>query len=259
MDSIKQASTIALHEHLLLVGTQNGDVVLYTRSDGSSVDFKLISAKHTSSKYISEISFNPLNPSLVAVSSPSNNVTILKIVDLCLETDRILGTHDFQPGNPWVKWSNKNENLLLSCGFDGSIAIWNLSQPKQELTFVKHFDSPMLCAIFSPINEDIVICAGKATSIEMFNYLLTPTENLGKGKHKKKHLGEVQWGTRLDNAALLKKKSKQKQKDNKVDEGNLEMLERLKSIKGDGNEIPTESDSNSNFIAKVNVALKNQA
>lgn len=70
-------------------------------------------------------------------------------------------------GVPSLKWSNEDENKLLSTGFDGTVRVWNA----RSLECISLYQSrgPTFCATFWPSDENFVICSGFNESLYMFD------------------------------------------------------------------------------------------
>ncbi len=70
-------------------------------------------------------------------------------------------------GVPSIKWSNEDENKILSTGFDGTVRIWNT----KTLECISLYQSrgPTFCATFWPKDENFVICSGYSESLYMFD------------------------------------------------------------------------------------------
>ncbi|XP_055379595.1 protein rigor mortis [Condylostylus longicornis] len=203
LENINDASTLSLHGRFLLVGTNSGAIELYCKlQDSSNLKYELISSKSVSSKYISEISWSPIRTTHCVVVSLTNKIWVLSLTnDGKLDIEKTYYLGDNALGNASAKWSNRNENLFLTCGFDGAVRIWDISNSSTEkCIFLKQFNCPMLCGLFSPIDENVIICAGKATSIEMFNMKTEKGSEFSKSmwkRNKDKAFADVQWATKM--------------------------------------------------------------
>ncbi|XP_075165402.1 gem nuclear organelle associated protein rigor mortis [Haematobia irritans] len=196
-------SAISLRNSYLFVGTQNGRLRLYSRKAGEKSQYFQYELKielELSSRYITEISWSPIATNKFAVVSNANNVNILKFKD---ETGTLEMLHKFdikstKAANSCAKWSNRNDNLLLTCGFDGAIRVWDLSAEISSERFIKLYHCPMKCGLFLPTDEDVLLCAGTSTSLELIDMRLEQSdENLAKPKRSNNRtLDNVQWATK---------------------------------------------------------------
>lgn len=182
---------------MLIVGTQSGTIEYYKlKSKDNPEDIELVNKIFVSPKYISDINWSSIQLNRFAVCSYSNKIAVLRITaEDIMEVERFLSVPESTNcKNVCVKFSNRNENMLLSCGSDGGIRIWDLKQsPTKELIYVKWFTSPMNSALFSPIDENVVICCGKSVSIELFDMSKEPSDNILESKVSKTKSLNIQW------------------------------------------------------------------
>ncbi|XP_017146579.1 protein rigor mortis [Drosophila miranda] len=122
------------------------------------------------SRYITDITWNPLESNVFAVVGHEKYFLILEF----LEADRNWRTlHTFTASNPKgsitsLKWSNYQKNLLLTFHIEGKVCMWDTHDPKKPpLTITYH--CPMWCGMLLPSDENIVMCSGKSISLELIN------------------------------------------------------------------------------------------
>lgn len=252
LENITDATAISVRGNFLLVGKQAGNLELYKRISNEPIKYEFLANHLLSTKYISEINWSPIRLTHCAVVSLTNKVWILCLTnDGIFTLERTLTIGDNTSGNASVKWSNRNENILLTCGFDGAVRIWDISNTSDKHIFLKQFNCPMLCGLFSPIEENIVICAGKATSIEMFDMR---TERIGEfsrtvsKRNKDKPLSDVQWATKMISTGGLnstKERRRNKRRSN-VKNHNVSTTEE------------SESKEMTNLLEKLDIKNKNE-
>lgn len=200
---ITNVSAISLKNNYLFVGTQNGRLRLYARkpsSERSHFQYEFKKELEISSRYITEISWSPIATNKFAVISNANSIHIIEFMDETglMEIVRKLEIKSPKAANSCVKWSNRNENLLLTCGFDGAIRVWNLSNESPNESFIKLYHCPMKCGLFLPTDEEVILCAGISTSLEFVDMR---TEKMEESCTKIKRLNprtldNVQWATK---------------------------------------------------------------
>lgn len=215
---INGVSTISQRDQYLLVGTQKGRLQLYERrgSDHLYFEYQLKAELELCSRYISEISWSPIATNIMAVISNGNGIHIIEFNPKTgeLSTKRKLEVKSTKAAHVCVKWSNRNENLLLTCGLDGAIRVWDLSQESDSERFTKLYHCPMTCGLFLPTDEDVVLCAGKSTSLEFIDMrkeIQEEQENKPK-RLNQRTLDNVQWATKATTRVEDKKPNRRSNK-----------------------------------------------
>lgn len=217
------------------MGTQGGNIEYYKMRSKDPEDIELINRILISNKYISDINWSSIQLNRFAVCSFSNKIAILRITaDEVMEMERFLSiSEETNCKNVCIKFSNRNENMLLSCGSDGGVRIWDLKQsPSKELIYVKWFTSPMNSALFSPIDENVIICCGKSTSVELFDMSKEPSDKLTESKvSKTKNLKDIQWAVKALTAEVTgnAKNRRNRKKANGVPKEN-EIVDKLNDL-----------------------------
>ncbi|XP_013115871.2 protein rigor mortis [Stomoxys calcitrans] len=248
---ISMVSALSVRNNFLFAGTQNGRLRLYERkcSDQSfQLDYDLKKELELSSRYITDIVWSPIATNKLAVISNANNIHILKFEDETgsLEIVRKIDIKSGKAGNSCAKWSNRNENLLLTCGFDGAIRVWDLSSEANNESFVKLYHCPMKCGLFLPTDEDVLLCAGTSTSLEFIDMRVEKQdESSNKSKRSNpRTLDNVQWATK----ASTRHESKQGQGEKKQIKG----MDLKPSCCAEQKNCPDQSDpSNCDDVSKM--------
>ncbi|KAM7341864.1 gem nuclear organelle associated protein rigor mortis [Cochliomyia hominivorax] len=213
---INGVACISLRDNYLFVGTQNGQLKLYMRSGTTYFNYKLKITLELAPRYVSDISWSPIATNKLAIVANANNIHILdfnpKTGDLKIE--RKIEISAKKAANGCVKWSNRNENYFLTCGFDGAMRVWDLSNDKNTERFIKTYHCPMSCGMFLPTDEEILVCSGKSTALEFIDMRLEKSEdNTGKSKRSNpRTLDTVQWATK----AITRNDEKSKTIDKKL-------------------------------------------
>ncbi|XP_017461216.1 PREDICTED: protein rigor mortis-like [Rhagoletis zephyria] len=157
-------------------------------------------------RYITEISWSPIASDQVAVVANANNIHILKTIspEGLLTPMRRIEIKNPKAANACVKWSNRSATEFLTCGFDGGIRVWDLNCNTNDEKFLKQFPCPMTCGIFLPTDEQIVMCAGKSTSVELFDMRLEESVVYSASKWKRSNthtLDHVKWALKVPSRA----------------------------------------------------------
>lgn len=197
---IDSVACISLRNNYLFVGTQNGQLRLYVRTGSTYFQYELKTSLELSPRYITDISWSPIATNKFAVVANANNIHILEFNNETadLQITRKIEINSTKAANGCAKWSNRFENYFLTCGFDGAVRIWDLSNDKNPEIFVKTYHCPMTCGLFLPTDEQIIICSGKNTALEFIDMRVEKTEsNTGKSKRPNpRTLDTVQWATK---------------------------------------------------------------
>ncbi|XP_011186322.2 protein rigor mortis [Zeugodacus cucurbitae] len=197
---VKSISTVSIHDGILYVGTQRGHVQVYKRNPNVAYCYSLVQDVPLAPRYITEISWSPIANDHVAVVANANNIHILKAqsTDGVLTPVRRIEIKNPKAANACVKWSNRNANEFLTCGFDGGVRVWDLNSTKNVEKFLKFFPCPMICGLLLPTDEQIVMCAGKSTSVELFDMRLEESEMYSSIKWKRTNtLDQVKWAMKV--------------------------------------------------------------
>lgn len=244
LEYITAASSISVRGRYLFVGTQNGHVEIFKEKEGPKISYELVGSLEICPRYVTDISWSPINTSRFAVASMSKKIRVFNFNEkegtASLARDIIINSSSASNAN--VKWSNLRDNMLLASGFDGAMRVWDLNSQRDDEFFLKQFPCPMTCGMFLPSDENTVMCAGRSTSIEMFNMLLETTQKYSSVKWKKqtmKTLDGVQWATRLpssDGKAKNEKLRKRKEK-SEFPEEVITIEDDIRALKTDGDEV----------------------
>ncbi|KAI8119080.1 Protein rigor mortis [Lucilia cuprina] len=213
---IDSVACVSLRNNYLLVGTQNGQLKLYARTGSTYFHYELKTILDLAPRYISDISWSPIATNKLAVVANANNIHILEFNYETgdLQITRKIEINATKAANGCAKWSNRNENYFLTCGFDGAVRIWDLSNDKNPEHFVKIYHCPMTCGLFLPTDEEVILCSGKSAALEFIDMRVERLEgNTGKSKRANpRTLDTVQWATK----ALTRNDAKSQSVDKKL-------------------------------------------
>lgn len=214
------------------MGTQNGHVQLYARVGNSYFNYELKTTLELAPRYITQMAWSPIATNKLAVVANAHNIHILEFNHETgdLQVKRKLEVKGPKAAHPCVKWSNRNENYFLTCGFDGAIRVWDLSKEKNPEIFVKTYHCPMTCGLFLPTDEEVIICSGKSATLEFIDMRLEKSQS-NSGKSKRTNaltLDTVSWATKVltqtDNKSMANDK-KHNRRLTKTPENNVDILE----------------------------------
>ncbi|XP_023295717.2 protein rigor mortis [Lucilia cuprina] len=213
---IDSVACVSLRNNYLFVGTQNGQLKLYARTGSTYFQYELKTTLDLAPRYISDISWSPIATNKLAVVANANNIHILEFNYETgdLQITRKIEINATKAANGCAKWSNRNENYFLTCGFDGAVRIWDLSNDKNPEHFVKIYHCPMTCGLFLPTDEEVILCSGKSAALEFIDMRVERLEgNTGKSKRANpRTLDTVQWATK----ALTRNDAKSQSVDKKL-------------------------------------------
>ncbi|KAL4709924.1 hypothetical protein ACJJTC_003887 [Scirpophaga incertulas] len=65
-------------------------------------------------------------------------------------------------------WSASNE-LLVTCGLDGALCLWDVSARRRLRTVRDQLGAPLLCCVFQPANNNMVIAGNARGMVEVLN------------------------------------------------------------------------------------------
>lgn len=173
---------------------------MYVRTGTTYFKYELKTTLDLAPRYISDISWSPIATNKLAVVANANNIHILEFNHETgdLQIKRKIEISAKKAANGCVKWSNRNENYFLTCGFEGAIRVWDLANETNPERFVKTYQCPMTCGLFLPTDEEIIICSGKSAALEFIDMRLEKSED-SSGKTKRSNprtLDTVQWATK---------------------------------------------------------------
>lgn len=182
------------------MGTQNGQLKLYVRTGNTYFQYELKTVLELAPRYISHISWSPIATNKMAVVANANSIHILEFNSetAALQVTRKIEINSTKAANGFVKWSNRNENYFLTCGFEGAVRVWDLSKEKNPEHFVKTYHCPMTCGLFMPTDEEIILCSGKSAALELIDMRIEKSES-SSGKTKRSNprtLDNVQWASK---------------------------------------------------------------
>lgn len=220
MNYIERPSSIYVRNSFLFIGTEDGFLQLWGRKSGADLAFANVRQTPLLSRYITEIAFNPLERNQFAVVGHDK---LLYVMEFQEQQSNWSMQHTLTASDPKasitsVKWSNMQAHLLLSFHIEGKVCLWNLKEPKQPpLTITYH--CPMWCGMFLPSDENIIMCSGKALSLELVSIKDALARNEKNICSKMDALLNVKWAskslsqpTAVTSAAQKKRQRREKRK-----------------------------------------------
>lgn len=81
-----------------------------------------------------------------------------------------------------LRWGHGDSKLLVSASFDNTVRVWDTTNGSC-IALYRSVDV-VFCAIFSPIQENIVILTGKGITLSFFDYTKYPVTEGSLAKSK---------------------------------------------------------------------------
>ncbi|XP_039479963.1 protein rigor mortis [Drosophila santomea] len=171
VNCISRPSYLSVRDSFLFVGTDDGLLQLHERDSGMEKSWTpFIRQSALLARYVTDIAWCPLDSNKFAVAGNEKSVFVMEFQP----TERNWKTlHTFtanaeKASITSLKWSHAQKHLLLSFHIEGKVCLWNCNAPeKPPLTITYH--CPMWCGMFLPTNENIIMCSGKALSVELID------------------------------------------------------------------------------------------
>lgn len=209
-----------MRNSFLFIGTEDGFLQLWERKPGADLAFANVRQTPLLPRYITEIAFNPLERNQFAVVGHDKLLYVMEFQEQqrSWSMQHTLRASDPKASITSVKWSNMQAHLLLSFHIEGKVCLWNLNEPKQPpLTITYH--CPMWCGMFLPSDENIIMCSGKALSLELVSIKDALARNEMNICSKMDALLNVKWAsksltqpTTATSAAQKKRQRREKRK-----------------------------------------------
>lgn len=212
-------------QEFLAIGLFDGTIHLTDLSDSSFAPFYTFSC---GPKLIAGFSFSGQQ---LAVACFDHHVIVLTIMSKTQIGIQHLKGHTGGVTN--VNWHPTNQNLLVSCGIDCTVRVWNVQEAKCEA--LAKFERDVFAAIFHPVESDLVLVGGRDFMMTVFNYKEEAIDYTRRTiKNGAKLQGVVMAVAKDPDVASKTKKEKRK---------NLEIQKRLE--KSVDVEIKTENETQS--------------
>ncbi|XP_050072568.1 protein rigor mortis [Anopheles maculipalpis] len=224
-----QVSEIHAVNNLCFLGTQCGSLYV----NDLDQNLKQLYYGKLSKRYISSLAFKN---NYLAVSCNDNTIRVINFSNgFCEEAVKestLLEGHT--DGVCKLRWSRDDTMLLVSCSFDSTIRVWDAL----SATCLKmyHTGSIAYAAIFSPLNENIILYVGKRSTLSSFDYTKQHDEPSKAIKHPKLVLA-VEDVTKPVGSKQKKKKTARE-------------LSKLKEV-ADGNDVDSVIDQLTDGVKKV--------
>ncbi|XP_058451329.1 protein rigor mortis isoform X2 [Malaya genurostris] len=161
-------SGVSASEQYLFVGTQDGFVYVSDLHKNLTQLYR----RSITRRYITSMQFKD---NVLAVASNENSIRLIDfssaIDDKVDDNIRLLEGHS--KGVCCVRWGYGDSKLLVSGGFDCTFRVWETTS-SSCLAIYNSVDA-VFCAIFSPVNEDVIIFTGKGTTLAFVDYTKLPS------------------------------------------------------------------------------------
>ncbi|KAH8373780.1 hypothetical protein KR200_008154 [Drosophila serrata] len=219
LSHISRPSYLSVRGSFLFVGTDDGMLQLHERIGGSGQAWTpFIRQSALLSRYVCDIVWNPVDNNKFAVAGNDKFIYIMKFQpeDRNWTTQHTFTAKTDKASVTSLRWSHSKINILLSFHIEGKVYMWNTNEPeKPPLTITYH--CPMWCGMFFPSNENIIMCSGKAISLELIDIKSALAENEITICSKVDALLKVKWASKSLNmpyAPVLTRTEKKRQRRN---------------------------------------------
>uniref|UniRef100_B4MQ57 GK21827 n=2 Tax=Drosophila willistoni TaxID=7260 RepID=B4MQ57_DROWI len=238
---INKPSFFNICEGFLLVGTIDGFLELYKRKDCPELGYTFSGRTALMSRYITDIAWNPKEPQQFAVVG---NDRPIYVMEFSKSEQNIRKLHAFHASAPKasvtsLKWSHRQSHVLVTFHIEGKVCLWSTKEPeKPPLTISYH--CPMWGGMFLPTSDNVIMCFGKAISLELVNIDEANEKRVIQSKFDA--LSNVKWATKsinqpiIPNACLSAKEKKRQNRDKKKSE-KLEAEKEINELKDKGTHV----------------------
>ncbi|XP_058815393.1 protein rigor mortis-like isoform X2 [Topomyia yanbarensis] len=217
MHQCGMVSSVSASEQYLFVGTQDGFVYVNDLSKNLAQLYR----RSITRRYITSMQFKD---NILAVASNENSIRLIDfsstIDDNVDDNIRLLDGHS--KGVCCLRWGYGDSKLLVSGGFDSSVRVWDTIN-RSCIAVYNSVDS-VYCAIFSPINENIIILTGKGTTLAFIDYTKHPP--LDKSTVKSEAAEE-----KVEPTTRSEESKEEEEKFEKTDAQVDELADQLKQVK----------------------------
>uniref|UniRef100_A0A182U7X9 Uncharacterized protein n=1 Tax=Anopheles melas TaxID=34690 RepID=A0A182U7X9_9DIPT len=158
-----QVSNISGTEKMCFIGTQQGSIYI----TGLDENLTQLYCHKVANRYISSVEYKQ---NCLAVSSNDHAIRLINLSDSFdgEQEKEIITLEGHTDGICKVKWNRGDTMLLLSSSYDCSIRIWDaLSATCLSVFYTKSF---AYGAIFSPLDENIILYVGKGIPLSSYDY-----------------------------------------------------------------------------------------
>ncbi|KFB49251.1 AGAP010152-PA-like protein [Anopheles sinensis] len=176
-----EVSNVSAENNLCFVGTQNGTVFINDLDN----NMQQIYQRKITKRYVSSLEYKQ---NWLAVGSNDHKISLVNfteggIVDNDGKNITLLEGHE--DGICKLRWSRGESMLLVSCSFDSTIRVWNA--PSGTCVSVFRTGYFVYSAMFSPLDENIILYVGKGCSLSFFDHT-KPQKDFSKGHSSSKKL-----------------------------------------------------------------------
>ncbi|KAH8257917.1 hypothetical protein KR038_002991 [Drosophila bunnanda] len=219
LSHISRPSYLSVRGSFLFIGTDDGMLQLHERVSGSGQAWTpFIRQSALLSRYVCDIVWSPMDNNKFAVAGNDKLIYIMRFqpADRNWTTEHTFTAKGDKASVTSLRWSHSKVNILLSFHIEGKVYMWNTNEPeKPPLTITYH--CPMWCGMFLPSNENIIMCSGKAISLELIDIKSALAENEITICSKVDALLKVKWASKSLNmpyAPALTRMEKKRQRRN---------------------------------------------
>lgn len=217
LNHIIRPSYLSVRGSFLFIGTDDGTLQLHERCSGGGQAWSPF-IRHSAllTRYVCDIAWSPLDVNRFAVAGNDKFIYVMEFepADRNWTTQHTFTANAEKASVTSLKWSQTQKHLLLSFHIEGKVCLWSTNEPeKPPLTITYH--CPMWCGMFLPSNENIIMCSGKAISIELIDIKNALAENEKTICSKVDALLNVKWASKSLNqpyAPVLSKTDKKRQR-----------------------------------------------
>ncbi|XP_016930052.3 gem-associated protein 5 [Drosophila suzukii] len=171
VNCISRPSYLSVRGSFLFVGTDDGLLQLHERDSGMDKSWTpFIRQSALLARYVTDIAWCPLDSNKFAVAGNDKSVYVMEFqpAERNWRTLHTFTANAEKASITSLKWSHTQKHLLLTFHIEGKVCLWNCNEPeKPPLTITYH--CPMWCGMFLPTNENIIMCSGKALSVELID------------------------------------------------------------------------------------------
>lgn len=195
-----------------------------------------------SNKYITECAWSTIAPNRLAISSLDNEIHLFTTCtngndkDIVHVDGKLIG---HKLGVNQVKWSNHNENRLVSCSNDCTVRVWDTE--KFECISLVTYSARMHFATFSPNDANLILATGFGETMHIFDVRNHLFVNEIKEKNSCDSIeNDFKWATEIgiNNSKEIAKEKKKQKKRKTTNEGEIASTSATAAV------IAVETDSN---------------
>lgn len=206
--NVEEPTDISCCDNTIAIGTKRGWIhFLELNNNFNEIYKELVTQRKL---YVSSIDWNPINERILAAASMDHDIRIINLINN--ENSKTLTGHE--SGVASVKWSFNSINKLVSASFDHTVRVWD-TNTATTLSIYK-FSNCMFAALFSPIDDNFIICGGKDTTLNIFDARLHNDDASNLKMLQNAVKPKIGWSSIVAEAKKSTSKKKNSSKKNKV-------------------------------------------